>query len=151
MFISSETSATDFFPLPDLDLRGHRWLVAQLASFGRLDPGFTGKGLGDFTAHRTPGRREAYSSAAHLINKVADASGVQLITTAYRVERNSHDPLEKLGVEINLQGPYAGLLKFSHALETASDFILIREFTMTPGGQNGALGLRLGAELYLTP
>lgn len=110
-----------------------------------------GKGLDDFTTNRTPSRREAYSTAAHLIHKVADASGVQLETTVYRLDTQGKDPLERLGVEINAQGPYAGLLKFAHALETANDFMLVREFTIAATGPNGVLGLRLGADLYLTP
>ena len=110
-----------------------------------------GKGLEDFTANRTPSRREAYSTAAHLIHKVADASGVQLMTIVYRPDTTRQNALERLGVEINAQGPYTGLLKFAHALETANDFLLVREFTIAAGGPNGALGLRLGADLYLTP
>ena len=110
-----------------------------------------GKGLEDFTTNRTPSRREAYSTAAHLIHKVADASGVKVSSTAYRLDMEHHDPLERLELDINVQGSYPGLLKFSHALETANDFILVREFTFTPGEENGALGLRLGADLYLTP
>jgi Tfp pilus assembly protein PilO len=109
-----------------------------------------GKALEDFTSNRTPARREAYSSAAHLIHRVADASGVKVSTMAYRLDIEHNDPLERLALEINLQGPYAGLMKFSHALETANDFILVREFDFTPG-ENGALSLRLGADLYLTP
>jgi Tfp pilus assembly protein PilO len=109
------------------------------------------KGLEDFTTSRAPARREGFSTAAHLIHKVADDSGVKVTTTAYRFDKEQKDPLERLQIEINAQGPYAGLLKFSHGLETANDFILVREFTLTPGGENGALGLRLGAELYLTP
>jgi Tfp pilus assembly protein PilO len=111
-----------------------------------------GKGLEDFTTHRTPSRREAYSTAAHLIHKVADASGVKVSSMAYRLESGHNDPLEKLGLEINLEGSYPSLLKFSHALETDNNFILVREFMFTPGGgMNGALALRLGADLYLTP
>ena len=110
-----------------------------------------GKGLDDFTANRTPSRREAYSTAAHLIHKVADASGVQLETLVYRLDTQGKDPLERLGVEINAQGSYAGLQKFAHALETANDFLLVREFTIASGGPNGTLGLRLGADVYLTP
>ena len=110
-----------------------------------------GKGLEDFATKRAPARREGFSTAAHLIHKVADASGVKLTTTAYRFDKEQKDPLERLQIEINVQGPYTGLLKFSHALETANEFMLVREFTLTPGGDNGALGLRLGAELYLTP
>jgi Tfp pilus assembly protein PilO len=110
-----------------------------------------GKGLEDFTTNRTPSRREAYSTAAHLIYKAADAAGVKVSTLAFRLDMEHHDPLERLAVEINAQGPYAGLLKFSHALETANEFILVRDFDLTPGGENGALGLRLSADLYLTP
>ena len=110
-----------------------------------------GKGLDDFTANRAPSRREAYSTAAHLIHKVAAASGVQLVTIVYRPDTQGKDPLERLGVEIDAQGPYAGLLKFAHALETANDFMLVREFTIAAGGPNGTLGVRLGADLYLTP
>lgn len=110
-----------------------------------------GKGLEDFTANRTPSRREAYSTAAHLIHKLADASGVKLSTVGYHYDKEHHDPLERLTIEISAQGPYASLLKFSHALETADDFMLVREFNFIPEGENGALGLRLGADLYLTP
>jgi hypothetical protein len=59
--------------------------------------------------------------------------------------------LERLELDISLEGSYLSLLKFSHALETANDFILVREFNFAPGGDNQALGLRLGADLYLTP
>jgi len=110
-----------------------------------------GKGLEDFTTNRTPARREGFSTAAHLIHKVADAAGVKVSSTAYRLDTEHHDPLERLALEINVQGPYTGLLKFSHALETADEFILVREFNFTPGEEHGALGLRLGADLYLTP
>jgi Tfp pilus assembly protein PilO len=110
-----------------------------------------GKGLEDFTTNRTPSRREAYSTAAHLIHKVADASGVKVSSMGYRLDIGHNDPLERLELDINLQGPYASLLKFAHALETANDFILVREFNFTPGGDNQALGLRLDADMYLTP
>ena len=111
-----------------------------------------GKGLEDFTANRTPSRREAYSTSSHLIYKEADAAGVKVATLAYHpIEKGHSDPLERLELEITMQGPYAGLLKFSHALETSNDFILIREFIFTPGDQKGALELHLGADLYLTP
>ncbi len=109
-----------------------------------------GKGLEDFTTHRTPSRREAYSTAAHLVHKVADASGVKVSSMGYRLDTEHNEPWERLGLEINLEGSYASLLKFSHALETADDFILVREFNITPG-DNGTLGLRLGADFYVTP
>jgi Tfp pilus assembly protein PilO len=111
-----------------------------------------GKGLQDLTTNRTPSRREAYSTAAHLVHKIADAAGVKVASIGYILDRTVHnDPLERLELNITLEGPYTGLVKFSHALETANDFILVREFTFTPEGDNQALGLRLGADLYLTP
>jgi len=110
-----------------------------------------GKGLEDFTTNRIPPRQEAFSTAARLVHKVADASGVKVSTLAYRLDTEHHDPLEQLAMQIDVQGQYSSLLKFSHALETASNFLLVREFTITSGEENGALGLRLGADLYLTP
>lgn len=111
-----------------------------------------GKGLEAFTTSRTPSRREAFSTSAHLIHKIADAAGVKVASTGYRLDSAAQgDPLEKLEIDISLQGSYEGLIKFSHALETTNDFILVRQFTFTPGGDNEPLGLRLGAELYLTP
>src|SRR5208283_2911437 len=44
-----------------------------------------GKGLGDFMTNRIPPRREAFSTAAHLIHKAADAAGVKLSGSAYRL------------------------------------------------------------------
>jgi Tfp pilus assembly protein PilO len=110
-----------------------------------------GKGLVDFTTNRTPSRREAYSTAAHLIHKAAEASGVKVSSTGYRLDLGHNDPLERLELDVALQGPYASLLKFSHALETANNFILVRDFTLTRGEEGGALALRLGADLYLMP
>ncbi len=109
-----------------------------------------GKGLGDFMSNRIPARREAFSTAAHLIHKAADAAGVRISGSAYRLNVEHKDPLEQLEITMNAQGSYTGLLKFSHALETASDFLLVREFTLAPGDK-GDLGLRLSVDLYLTP
>jgi Tfp pilus assembly protein PilO len=131
-------------------VRNQQFRVDLLKSYEAALP-HAKEGLQEFTTNRAPSRREAYSTAAHLIHKAADAAGVRLSTTAFHLELQHKDPLERLGVEINVQGPYASLMKFSHALETANDFILIREFTYTPGGENGAVDLRLVAELYLTP
>jgi len=109
-----------------------------------------GKRLEDFTSNHAPSRRRGFSAAAHLIRQVADASGVQPPSVAYRLDTKHHDPLERLGLEISAMGSYTGLLKFAHALETAHDFILVREFSFAPG-ENGVLSLRLVADLYLTP
>lgn len=108
------------------------------------------KRLEDFTSNHAPSRRRGFSAAAHLIRQVADASGVQPPSVAYRLDTKHQDPLERLGLEISVTGRYTGLLKFAHALETANDFILVREFSFAPG-DNGILSLRLVADLYLTP
>ncbi len=110
-----------------------------------------GKGLSDFAANRTPERREAYSTAAHLITKLADGSGVKVSSRGYHFDKTQHDPLWRLELDLNVEGPYQDLLKFSHALETANNFILVRDFSFVPGGENQALGLRLGADFYVTP
>jgi Tfp pilus assembly protein PilO len=110
----------------------------------------TGKELEDFMTDRIPARREAYSTADHLVHKVGDAAGVKILAIAFRLDTEHKDPLERLALDINAQGPYAGLLKFSHALETANEFILVRQFTFAPG-EAGALSLRVGADVYLMP
>lgn len=110
----------------------------------------TSKELDDFMTDRIPARREAYSKADHLVHKVGDAAGVKILAIAFRLDPEHKDPLERLALDINVLGPYAGLLKFSHALETANEFILIRQFNFAPG-EGGALSLRVGADIYLTP
>jgi Tfp pilus assembly protein PilO len=109
-----------------------------------------GKGVRDFMANRIPPRREAFSTAAHLIHKAADAAGVRLSGSAYHLNLEHKDPLEQLQINISAEGSYSNLLKFSHALETANDFVLIRESAFMPGDK-GDLSLRLGVDLYITP
>ena len=108
------------------------------------------KDLEDFTAHRAPDRRQASSTVAHLIHRFADASKVKVSTIGYHFDSEHTGPLERMAIEINVQGSYPDLIKFSHAVETSDSIFLIREFTMVPG-ENGMLAMRLGADLYLTP
>ena len=129
-------------------VRDQQARVARLEKFQAALPQ-AGEWLGDFRDHRTSPRRRGYSTAAHLVRKLADAAGVQPPSVIYRPPAHNN-PLERLGLEINTGGSYPGLLKFAHALETANDFILIREFNWA-AGENGMLSLRLVADLYLTP
>jgi len=127
----------------------------QQARIGRLEKfqaalPQTAEQLENFREHRTSPRRRGYSTAEHLLRKVADAAGVQPPSVTFRLYPAHDDPLERLGLEINTGGSYPGLLKFAHGLETANDFILIREFNLA-AGENGMLSLRLGADFYLTP
>jgi hypothetical protein len=59
--------------------------------------------------------------------------------------------MQRLGLVIIVAGPFPGLLKFAHALETASDFIVIRSFNIAAAGDTHDLEMRLTADLYLTP
>ena len=109
-----------------------------------------GKGLESFEAERTPARREGYSTAAHLVHKLADSAGVKVSSMGYRLDLgHKDDPLERLTLTIDLEGQYAKLLKFAHALENANEFLVMRDFNFTSGGDNQGLTLRLGADLYL--
>lgn len=109
-----------------------------------------GKLLEQFITDRAPSRRHGYSAADHLIQKVADSSGVKTATVGFRLDTTHHDPLQRLSIAINANGSYQGLVKFTHSLETAKDFILIRDFALVPT-ETGTINLRLGADLYLTP
>ncbi len=123
--------------------------VARLEKY-RAELPQAGEQLMDFTSQHTPSRKRGFSTAAHLLRQLADASGVQPPGIVYRLGASNHDPLERLGLDISVGGPYPGLLKFAHSLETADNLILVREFSFAPG-ENGALGLHIVADLYLTP
>lgn len=103
-----------------------------------------------FKRDHLPPRRRGFSQAARLLRRVTEQSGIQLTNVAYRLDPSRSEPLERLGIEVNVQGPFSGLMKFAHALETASDFIVIREFAFGPG-DGGALALHLATDLYLQP
>lgn len=123
--------------------------IDQLEKFQAALPQ-AGEQFQDFMTASAPPRKRGFSQAAHLIRQVTEASGVQLTSVGYRLDSQHHDPLERLGLDINVEGPYAKMIKFAHALETAKEFIVIREFSLA-SGENGILGLRLVADLYLTP
>ena len=106
--------------------------------------------IASFTREHVPSRRQGFSRAQGLLRKVTDESGIHLTNVLYRPPENHGELFEHLGIEVNVEGPFSGLLKFAHALETADDFILIREFNFEPG-DGGALALRVGADLYLRP
>jgi Tfp pilus assembly protein PilO len=99
--------------------------------------------------HLSP-RREAYTRASRLVRELADKAGVLLAGIGYKLEPKQDTPLERLSLEVGVDGSFPSLINFSHALETASEFIVVRNFTFTPG-DGGKLALRLGADLYMTP
>ena len=131
------------------NIRAQQARIERLAKFQDALP-HAGDQLHDFVAASIPPRKRGFSQAAHLIRQVTEASGVLLTSVDYRLDSKHLEPLERLGVDINVDGPYLKILKFAHALETAKEFILIREFTLA-SGEGGNLSLRLLADLYLTP
>ncbi len=123
--------------------------VGQLEKFRDALPG-ADKRIEEFEKEYAPPRRTGFSRAAHLIRQVSQDSGVQLITVAYRLDTEHKEPLERLGLDINVNGSFPNLLRFAHGMETSKDFILIRRFDFAPGNED-LLSLRLVADLYLTP
>jgi Tfp pilus assembly protein PilO len=109
-----------------------------------------GKRLAALKRDHTPPRRQGFSQAAKLVRGVTGQSGTQLTSVAYKLDNNASGPLQRLGLAIVVAGPFPALLKFAHALETASDFIVIRSFNIAASDTH-ALELRLSADLYLTP
>jgi Tfp pilus assembly protein PilO len=107
-------------------------------------------GLKDFMSEHMPSRRRSFSKAAELVRHLTEESGVQLSSVSYRLGVVKGEPLQQLGIEVNVQGPLAGVLKFAHAVETNSDFLVLRGFNLETG-DGGTLGLRMAADLYLMP
>ncbi|HEV2425065.1 MAG TPA: hypothetical protein VGZ29_09590 [Terriglobia bacterium] len=110
----------------------------------------TEEAMKQFLKVHVPPRQRSYSRAAGLVHKLTDDSNVQLKHVAYRLTVDPKEPLERLGIQANVQGPFEGLLKFAHELETTDDLLLVRGVILQPG-DNGGLGLRMLAELYVTP
>jgi len=110
----------------------------------------TGKMLATLEREHTPPRRQAYSLTFELVRRIADQSGAQLIKVGFKLDEKVSGPLQRLGIVIDVEGPFPALLKFAHGLETASDLLLIRNFSMAES-EEGAIQLRLAADLYLTP
>ena len=106
--------------------------------------------LAAFEQDHIPSRRQGFSRVARLVRQLSEKSGLEPPAVAYRLEATGKDPLERLGVEINLEGGFPDLLKFTHALETSTDMIVVRDFSFSPG-ESGQVGMRLTADMYLSP
>ncbi len=103
-----------------------------------------------FLREHVPQRRQGYSRAARLVRQLAEHSGLEVAGINYKMDAPPEGSLDRLAMTINVQGPFAGLLNFAHALETASDFIVVRDFSIQ-NVEGKTLALRLSADLYLTP
>jgi Tfp pilus assembly protein PilO len=106
--------------------------------------------LDQFLKDHVPPRRKAYSRAAGLVHKLTQDAGIQLTRVAYRPEGRPSEPLEQLGMSVTVQGPFEGLQRFTHDLETTPDLVILRGAIFQPG-ETGGLALRLLADLYVNP
>lgn len=123
--------------------------VAHLERFSAILPDAE-HALQSFEQDHVPPRRRGFSRGARLVRKVADDSGVELSTVVYKLYSRQGQPLERLAIHVDVQGSYPGLIKFAHSLETASDLVVVREFSLGPS-KEGSLNLRVSADLYLAP
>jgi hypothetical protein len=123
--------------------------IERLEKFKSLLPG-AGQGLETVIRDHMPARRQAFSQAAKLVRRVTGQSGTELSSVAYKLDLKSTGPVERMGLAIGVLGPFPGLMKVAHALETASDFLVIRGFTIEPG-ENNMLNMRLDVDMYMTP
>jgi len=110
----------------------------------------TGREMQDFLKQRVPPRRRGFSRAAGMVRELTQQSGVQLSGVGYRLYLSKKEPLERLGIVVEVEGAFPSLLKFTHAMETTSDLVLVRGILLQPG-ETGTLSLRLAADLYVTP
>jgi Tfp pilus assembly protein PilO len=106
--------------------------------------------LKGFVSEHMPPRRRSFSKAADLVRRLTQDSGVQLSGVSYRLDEVKGEPLQRLGIEVNVQGPFPNLLGFAHAVETSSDFLVLRGFSLETG-DGETLALRMAADLYVTP
>ncbi len=102
-----------------------------------------------FVRKHVPSRRQAFSRAARSVRRLTDQSGVQLAGLNYHLDSSGGETFERLGVEVTVDRPFNNVLKFTHAIETASDFVLVREFSVASTGGD-ALEMRLMADWYLS-
>ncbi len=126
--------------------------VAKLQTYDDFLPGAKGK-VNLFIKERIPNRRQGYSRALHLLRILTQDSGVQLTAVGYprvEIEKGSNAPLDRLSLNISVAGTFDSLMKFSHELETATEFIVLRDFALQPG-DNSQLNLRITADLYMNP
>ncbi len=128
---------------------GQEQRVRRLLHYQQSLPGAEQK-IQDFVDEHVPPRQRGFSRGARLLNDVAGESGVQLGGVRYQLDTKHPLPLERLAMEVSAQGSFDGLVKFAHGLETADDFLVLREFSLLPG-DGGNLALKLSLDMYLEP
>jgi Tfp pilus assembly protein PilO len=123
--------------------------VARLAKFQEQLPQ-SDEQLKTFLSDHVPTRRHAFSEAIRMIRVITTQSKVQLDNVSYKLTPEKDEPLERLRVDVAVEGPFMNLLQFAHTLESAPQLILLKDFTFSTS-QGSIVSLKVGAELYLTP
>ena len=102
----------------------------------------------EFLKSHVPERRQSFSRAAHLVRKLSEDSKVQLAAVSYKLLPAADDPLARLGLQVEVEGSFPGVMSFAHALETNDEFIALRDFSFEPG-ESRTIALRVGADLFV--
>lgn len=123
--------------------------VARLEKLQKALPAADDK-LQDYLKEHVPSRQRVFSDAARLVRVLTHKSGVKLDSISYKLSSEKGEPLDQLGLDVTVEGPFTNLLKFAHSLETSDDLILVRNFSFA-SGQGSTVNLRVGGVLYLTP
>jgi Tfp pilus assembly protein PilO len=106
--------------------------------------------LQNFLHDHVPARRWCFSTSERLLRKLTQQSHLQLSAVSPKLIASKDEPLDRLALDITVEGTFEHLLDFAHAIETANDLILVRNFSFTTAKENN-LSLKIGTDLYLTP
>jgi hypothetical protein len=123
--------------------------VERLEKFQAALPG-AGDKVAMFQHDHIAPRRRGFSRAAHLVRHVTEESGARLASVSYKLGSDRGSPLQRLSLEISVDGAFDSLVRFAHGLETADDFVLIRGFAFEPS-EGAGLGLQFSVDMYLVP
>ncbi len=130
-------------------LAAEKEVVARFEQFKNAAPQ-TSEQLMSFTDKHLSPRREAYYRAARLVRELADRSGLELRGISYKMDLWRGEPLRRLTVEIRVEGPFDGLLKFTHDLDAGNQFVLLENCSLE-GHEGEGMAMGLTAGMYLEP
>lgn len=109
-----------------------------------------GVDLQNFLQAHVPARRWGFSTSEKLLRHLTQQTHVRLADVSPKLMANKDEPLQHLSLEITVEGTFDHLLDFAHAVETAKELMVIRNFSFTTAKEN-LLSLKMGTDLYLTP
>ncbi len=143
------TSGENQFTAARDRVRQARARVARLEHFKAGIPDAEAQ-LQSFLDDHVPARRQGYSRAMRMVLGMSQASKVRLASIGYKLSPGADEPLARVGLEVEVQGPFPNLLRFAHALETNKEFLALRDFSFEPG-ESRSIALHAAADLYLKP